>query len=159
MAFSPDGALLATSSKNGRTRLWELNSGKVRATLQPSATVFGLDFATDGNLLAAATGGWHNELWNVQAATLVRTLRGHSGGSYCAISFAPDGKTLATGSVDKTVRLWQCSTGQELMVWPFPAHVRSLAFARDGSFLQVATCDGRLTVFPAAPAQQVLEDG
>jgi WD40 repeat protein len=154
--FSPDGELLAMSCREGTVMLAEVSSGQVKATLH-TGVAYGVDFTPDGGLLAVSTGRWQNDLWDVERAALVRSLRGHSGGCYGAIAFAPDGKTLATGSVDKTLRLWQVSTGHEMMLWRFPAHVRNLAFARDGSFLQVLTCDGKLTVFPAASAQQVGE--
>ena len=43
--------------------------------------------------------------------TLYKTLEGHSGGVY-SVAWSPDGKTLASGSSDKTIRLWDVSNGK-----------------------------------------------
>ena len=40
-----------------------------------------------------------------------QTLEGHSGWVY-SVAFAPDGRTLASGSTDKSVKLWDVATGQ-----------------------------------------------
>src|SRR5262249_20984723 len=44
------------------------------------------------------------------------TLTGHHG-SVKAIAFAPDGKTLATGSSDSTVKLWRAATDEMAAAW------------------------------------------
>jgi WD40 repeat protein len=78
-------------------------------------------FSPDGKLLAIADGESdlpHYKLlptaiilWDVATLEEIRWLRGHTN-SIWALAFSPDGKTLASGSADQTVRLWETATGR-----------------------------------------------
>jgi serine/threonine protein kinase len=64
----------------------------------------------------------------------VATLWGHEGYVY-SVSFSPDGKFLASGSWDKTVKVWEVGSWREVATLNHERAVNSVAFSPDGKFL------------------------
>ena len=111
IAFSPDSSTLAAVSQEG-IYFWQLDKeNKKRHTLIPAD--FGifniiLCFSPDGTIvLGSDTGMWSTpiKLWHVNTGTELGTLSGHTE-TVESIVFSHDGKTLASGSQDGTVLLW-----------------------------------------------------
>ena len=67
-------------------------------------------------------------------ARRLATLKGHTN-AVSSVAFAPDGKTLGTGSDDRTVKLWDITTGKDLATLKGHIFVESVAFAPDGKTL------------------------
>ncbi|MDA0836255.1 MAG: protein kinase [Planctomycetota bacterium] len=83
-------------------------------------------------------------LWQLCHSRQKNTLRGHREPVW-AVAVSPDGKSIASGSEDKTIRVWDSSTGKEITA--LPGHTRvitCLAFSPCGRFL--ASGSGDLTV-------------
>lgn len=80
-----------------------------------------------------------------------RILRSGHSGEIDAIAFTPDGRWLATGSEDKTIRIWDVSTGRTLRTLiGHTALIWSLAFSPDAKRLASASQDGTLRVWDTA---------
>ncbi|HEX6623924.1 MAG TPA: hypothetical protein VF064_09435, partial [Pyrinomonadaceae bacterium] len=82
-------------------------------------------------------------------------LEGHKG-DVQTLAFSPDGRTLATGSVDQTVRLWNTFTHRLLAT--LEGHVTpvlSVAFAPGGGQLATADREGKVKVWRAATDEDV----
>ena len=71
----------------------------------------------------------------LQRVHISKTLEGH-GSEVTSVAFSPDGKTLASGSNDDTIRLWDVVTGAEVRTFiGHTAQVNSVAFSPDGKTL------------------------
>jgi WD40 repeat protein len=70
------------------------------------------------------------------------------------MAFSPDGRWIASGSWDGTVRLWDAATGEPCATLPHPGVVPSLAFSPDGQWLLTSSsADNRLRIWDVATAR------
>lgn len=94
-------------------------------------------------------------------ASFLHTLRGHSGG-VGAVAFSPDKKSLASGSVDKTIKLWQVSMAWEIRTlggWFSGQHtqdVSCLAFSPTGKYLVSGSRDATLKLWQVRTGKQLI---
>jgi WD40 repeat protein len=105
VAFSRDGRLLASASRDRTVRLWDARTLQPRAILPHASIVYGVAFSPDATRLAAGCEDNTVRLWDVATSQEVAELHGHKAYVH-AVDFAPDGRRLLSVSGDFTVRVW-----------------------------------------------------
>lgn len=114
--------------------------------LQLQNTVWSIACAPDGKHVALAI-GQKLELYEIVTGNFVRRMEGHTDQIY-SIQYALNGQTLASGSADKSVRVWSASTGQWL--YSLVMHgggVTSVCYAPDGQTLASGSKDKTIIVW------------
>jgi WD40 repeat protein/transcriptional regulator with XRE-family HTH domain len=113
---------------------------------QPEASMLLAEAAYRADTTAEARGA----LLSTQSQPFSARLRGHRG-PVNTVAFAPDDRTLATGSSDGTVTLRSAGGDhRKLATFTVPGRVRSVAFSPDGRILAATSTDGPVTLWDVA---------
>ena len=145
LSLSPDGKLLASGSTDKTVGLWNIETGNLICTFaERKDPIYSVAFSPDGNLLASGGASKYKTaegkttiiyLWDVNNKGLIRTFSGHNL-RVNSLAFSPDGKTLGSGSNDKTVRLWKINSGEQLHILEgHSSNVSTVAFTPDSKSL------------------------
>jgi WD40 repeat protein len=139
LALSPDGTELASSSLDGRVRLFDARTGKVRAELPVAAEVFSVAFSPDGKQIA--TGSTYNlvKLWDARTAEPLATYQDNREW-VTSVAFSPDGRLLASCDEAKGIVIRDLARGAVVATPPFKG-LRRLVWRPDGRSLAVFGAD------------------
>jgi len=137
ISYHPNGELIASSSVDGTVRLWDRTSARELFCLaaDPANPAESVAFSSDGRLVAA---GGQNlaQVWDLntrQRLLRVRPAR-KATTRVSGLAISPDGRTLAVGTWDEGVSLWQMNGSLQRMWMGFSKDVE---FSTDGRILYV----------------------
>ena len=136
VAFSPDGKSVAAGNKDGTIKIWNLSDGAERVIDSKSGLVADISFSPDGNYLAACSDSMV-KIWNFQTGIPLVVLPENTTNDI-ASDFSPDGKKLATGSLNGAIKIWDVKTASEIFSnseISEAEYVSDLDFSPDGEYL------------------------
>jgi eukaryotic-like serine/threonine-protein kinase len=172
VSFSPDGRRIISGSDDQTARVWDIATGKLLRILKGHGSRIGsVAYSPDGQRIITGGGavrvspngedvdftvGDDNsaKVWDATESREMNTLKA-SRASVMSVDFSPDGKLIASGSLDGAVRLWDLRSGRELWVRTNNAMVRSVAFFADGRRMVTGCWDHTATVWEVATGEEL----
>jgi WD40 repeat protein len=166
LAYSPDGARVATCGGDKLIRLWKLPDSatptppieldrKLSTALKGHAgPLSSVAFSHDGRLLVSGGSDIILKVWDVQSGTEIRSLRGH-GDWVSSVAFGPDSRFILSASVDKTVRIWELSNEETAPPVGHTRKIRTLAVSADGKLLASGSEDRTIKIWDTASGREL----
>ncbi|KAI4646637.1 hypothetical protein J4E93_004859 [Alternaria ventricosa] len=167
LMYSRDSLFFVSGSEDKTVRVWDPNSGATLHTIDHASGINALTFSPDGQLLAAGTFDDEVRLWDTRTWTLREKLddfehgvpdemvdsvhidelnvteedsKGHSSTVNCLL-FSPDGRTMASGSEDATIRIWPNGAEGSRKLKGHSKGIACLAFSPNSRLLASASSD------------------
>ena len=152
LVFNDDGTVLASSSRDGTIRLWNIS----KPTSAPDVLrkiedgmVHSLEFSPDGNFLAYGKPDNSIGLQSlIKPAKKEIKLEGQQNLANC-LAFSPDGRFLVSGDFDDAVRIWDLSKPKSAsrVLKGIDSYILSVAYSPDGMHVAAASLDGTIRIW------------
>lgn len=166
LAFTPDSKYLLSGGSDRVVQVWDIASKTSIRTLRSQAPelyrFYALAVSPDGKTVAVAGDGdggskkYPIKIWEISSGRLLGNFYGHTA-SIKTLAFSADGKTLASGGSDSSLKLWNINPDasgmlpqQERVTVAISSPISSLAFAPDSKTLALAQETGWLALYEAA---------
>ncbi|PRP90210.1 WD domain, G-beta repeat [Enhygromyxa salina] len=150
LAWSDDGATIATVASDGEVRLWDATSYALTRTLDgPPGEHRRVALTRDGATVVA-NAEHEVRAWDAKTGALRHTLA-HTGETF-AVAISGDGATIASGGADG-LRIWAADGAPRHHVELRGKQVASLAVSGDGGTLASGWDDGRVRLYEAASGE------
>ena len=168
LAFSDDGTKLMSLDTFGDIIRWDIVTGSKLSDTKNVETYKAVALSQNGGTLATGDKrGPQIHLWNTTTGRRRMTFNGHTGffeegpdedvkqADIRALAFTQDGETLASGSEDKTVMLWNTQNGAErATLRGHEGWITAVVFSIDGKIVASGDTDGVIKVWDVSTGNE-----
>ncbi|KAI9931525.1 hypothetical protein ASPWEDRAFT_151247 [Aspergillus wentii DTO 134E9] len=160
IALSSDDRMLASAS-NGSLKIWNVKTQSCLRTLECGYSLCSA-FLPGDKIVVVGNKNGELEVFDIASSTLLDTIKAHDGPVW-SIHVHPDGKSMVSGSADKTAKFWNFQVVQEEIpgtkrttprlklvhtrTLKVSDDILSLRFSPDSRLLAVALLDNTVKVF------------
>ena len=160
VAFSPDGSLLATGSRDDAVRVYDIDKGTSVAKWKFERRVESVVFSRDGRYIAAGSRDTRAAVFDLRTKERVSPWLEHSGEVHM-VALNADATLLATGgtgargSSKALVTVWEVPSGIRRAVYEHGGDVIDVQFAPQGNLILTASEDGTALLWDADRSEEL----
>jgi len=163
IAISPDGKFFITGSYDWNVRVWDLKTGKLlRKFLGHKDIITSVAFSPNGKYIASSSYDRTVNVWDFYTGNLIRVfgkrvpeeeitqsrILERLDQSWHCVDFSKDGKYIACGSSDNSVRVWEFETGKLIhMITGHQYSVYDLVITPDSRFIISISFDSTIKIW------------
>jgi WD40 repeat protein len=151
VAFSTDGKFVVSGSADGTVRAWDIYKVRTISTLNNINSLI-ITSSNEKHIAYIWLSGKEVYIDEVISGTRIILSQNDY---FKSIAFSPDGKYLISGSQDKTVRIWETSTGQEINRFKHNDGVNFVAFSPDGKYIVSGSQDKTARVWEISTGKEL----
>ena len=158
-SVSPDGNTLYAGERSGRTMVYDLETGKIKRTLEGhEELVYDIQASADGSLFASSSKDGTVKLWRGERMPILSRefqIADDPENTFC-VAYSPDGSLLAVGGKDKTISLFDAKTRKVLrQLSGHTGMVFRVVFTKDGNSLLSGGSDGTVRLWDASTGEEL----
>ena len=155
ISLHPNGVWVLTGWDDGQVQLWDLRTGQLLGEPLPhEGEAHALALSSDGK--RALVGCWDRwaHLWDLEGRQELKRFVHQD--NVWAVGFSPDGRSLATGGISTTIRIWNASGEfEQLFALAHPAAANTVAFSHTGRLLATGCADGAARLWDLVSGKQI----
>ncbi len=143
VGFASDSQIIFSSSHDKSIRFWQVVSGKSQGIVYETSGFVLANLSKDNQLLFTTSEDNNIKVWNANTRKCLHKWKGHSD-LINAFVVSPDGRTLISGSRDKTVKVWQLGSDRAKLIHTLIGHqgfIFALAVSPDWSIAASGSSD------------------
>jgi hypothetical protein len=150
LAFSPNGALVASASADGLGRIWRTGTWGLSAVLATPTALTDISFSTDGEHVVTASRDGTARVWKADTGAPLFTLPGHGDWVTSAAFSGAVGSPVVTASLDSRLRVWDALFQPELVELARLPEAVTVVDVPDPATIRAVASEGRRFVLDAS---------